>query len=66
MTGINEQELSAVVGTGDDPVAFISEIHNLLNQMLKAYENQDYGEAETLAIQAYLDNYEYIEAPLAE
>src|ERR671918_262708 len=29
-------------------------------------EYQDYSEAETLAIQAYLDNYEFIEAPLAE
>ena len=67
VTGISEQELSAVAGTGDnDPVTIISEIRNLLNQTLNAYENQDYGEAETLAIQAYLDNYEFIEAPLAE
>lgn len=44
----------------------ISEIRNLLNQTLVAYENQDYGEAETLTIQAYLDNYEFIEAPLGE
>lgn len=66
VTGIGEQELSAVAGTGDDPAAIISEIRNLLNQTLDAYQNQDYGEAETLAIQAYLDNYEFIEAPLAE
>ena len=64
VTGISEQELSAVAGTGDnDPVTIISEIRNLLNQTLNAYENQDYSEAETLAIQAYLDNYEFIEAP---
>jgi hypothetical protein len=47
-------------------VVIISEIRNLLDQTLYAYENQNYGEAEALAIQAYLDNYEFIEAPLAE
>ena len=66
VTGINEQDLSTAAGTGDDSVAIISEIRNLLNQTLNAYENQDYSEAETLAIQAYLDNYEFVEAPLAE
>ena len=66
VTGINEQDLSSAAATGDDPVAIISEIRNLLNQTLNAYENQDYSEAEILAIQAYLDNYEFIEAPLAE
>lgn len=66
VTGINEQDLSTAAGTGDDSVALISEIRNLLNQTLNAYENQDYSGAETLAIQAYLDNYEFIEAPLAE
>lgn len=66
VTGINEQDLSSAAATGDDPVAIISEIRNLLNQTLNAYENKNYSEAETLAIQAYLDNYEFIEAPLAE
>jgi hypothetical protein len=66
VTGINEQDLSTAAGTGDDSVALISEIRNLLNQTLNAYENQDYSQAETLAIQAYLDNYEFVEAPLAE
>ena len=36
------------------------------NQTLDAYQNQDYGQAETLAIQAYLDNYEFLEPALAE
>jgi biopolymer transport protein ExbB/TolQ len=66
VTGISGQELSAVAGTSGDPVVIISEIRSLLNQTLDAYKNQDYSEAETLAIQAYLDNYEFIEAPLAE
>jgi high-affinity iron transporter len=38
----------------------------LLNQTLDAYESQNYEQADTLAIQAYLDNYEFVEAPLAE
>jgi hypothetical protein len=67
VTGISEQVLSAAAGTGDDdPVATISEICNVLNQTLSAYENQDYGKAETLAIQGYLDNFEFIDVPLAE
>lgn len=67
VTGMSETELSPVASSGDgDPVAIISEIHDLLNQTLDAYKNQNYGEAETLAIQAYLDNYEFIETPLAE
>jgi transcriptional regulator with XRE-family HTH domain len=67
VTGMSEAELSPIASSGDgDPVAIISEIHDLLNQTLDAYKNQNYGEAETLAIQAYLDNYEFIETPLAE
>jgi hypothetical protein len=66
VTGISEENLSPTAGSGGDPVAIISEIRNLLNQTLDAYKNQDYSGAETLAIQAYLDNYEFIEAPLAE
>ena len=63
VTGINEGSIS---GTESDTSAFIPEIRNLLNQTLDAYENQNYDQADTLAIQAYLDNYEFIEAPLAE
>lgn len=47
-------------------MAIISEIRNLLNQTLDAYKNQDYSGAETLAIQAYLDNFEFIEDPIVE
>jgi hypothetical protein len=30
------------------------------------YGNQNYSQAESLAAEAYLENFEYIEAPLAE
>jgi hypothetical protein len=63
LTGISEENIS---GTSSDTSAFIPEIRNLLNQTLDAYKNQNYDEADALAIQAYLDNYEFVEAPLAE
>lgn len=44
----------------------ISNIRNLLNQTITEYDSQNYSEAESLATEAYLENYEYIEAPLAE
>ena len=63
VTGMNEENIS---GSSSGSLAYISEIRNLLNQTLDAYKNLNYNEADTLAIQAYLDNYEFIEAPLAE
>lgn len=44
----------------------VSEIRSLLNQTVDAYKQQNYEEAEALATTAYLDNFEFIEAPLAE
>lgn len=63
VTGTSEETIS---GTGNDTSGYIPEIRNLLNQTLDAYESQNFEQADTLAIQAYLDNYEFIEAPLAE
>jgi hypothetical protein len=37
-----------------------------LNQTVDAYKQQNYAEAEALVTTAYLDNFEFIEAPLAE
>ncbi len=50
----------------NSPTQIISNIRNLLNQTLQEYENQNYSEAEATATEAYLDNYEYVEAPIAE
>ena len=63
VTGINEENIP---GTASDTSAYIPEIRNLLNQTLDEYKNQNYDQADALAIQAYLDNYEFVEAPLAE
>jgi hypothetical protein len=48
------------------PVQIISEIRSLLNQTIKEYKKQNYTGAENLAIEAYLENYEFIESNLAK
>jgi hypothetical protein len=65
ITGINEESLGGQE-TGTESGEIISEIRSLLNQTIDAYRQQNYEEAEALATTAYLDNYEFIEAPLAE
>ena len=62
VTGTSEETIS---GTGNDTSGYIPEIRNLLNQTLDAYESQNYEQADTLAIQAYLDNYEFIEVSIS-
>ena len=65
MTGINEESLGGQE-TGAESGEIISEIRSLLNQTIDAYRQQNYEEAEALATTAYLDNFEFIEAPLVE
>ena len=48
------------------PVKIIEDIQVLLNKILDEYKAQNYMGAEELATVAYLENYEYIEAPLEE
>jgi hypothetical protein len=73
ITGISEENLrEGGEGTSSSgtaaakPREIISEIRALLNQTIQAFKQQNYAEAEALATTAYLDNYEFIEAPLAE
>jgi hypothetical protein len=65
ITGVNEVSLGGQE-TGTESGEIISEIRSLLNQTIDAYRQQNYEEAEALATTAYLDNFEFIEAPLAE
>lgn len=46
------------------PTRIISEVHTLLNQTINEYRNKNYTGAQSLATSAYLDNFEFIEAPL--
>jgi hypothetical protein len=65
-------ELSEIAGNtepgveGNSPSMLISNIRDLLDQVVTSYSNQNYSQAESLATEAYLENYEYIEAPLAD
>jgi len=50
--------------TQRQPVQIIEDIQVLLNKILDEYKAQNYTGAEELATVTYLENYEYIEAPL--
>ena len=49
-----------------DGWGYIDRINTLLDQALAAYNEGSYEEARNLAREAYLDNYEFIEADIAE
>ena len=65
-------ELSKIAGIREtsiedkSPDLLISNIRSILDQVITAYSNQNYSQAKSLATEAYLENYEYIEAPLAD
>jgi hypothetical protein len=61
-----QQEDDGGVSQQDDPVAIIDNVKSMLNQLLSAYQSQNYEEAESIAMEAYLENYEYVEAPIAQ
>jgi hypothetical protein len=52
--------------TQRQPVQIIEDIQILLNKILDEYKAQNYTGAEELATITYLENYEYIEAPLGK
>lgn len=49
-----------------EPIKIIEDIQVMLNKILEEYKAQNYTGAEEIATVAYLENYEYVEAPLAE
>jgi hypothetical protein len=64
-------EVSATTEEGEEesqkePAELISTIRSLLNQTMIEYDNQNYTGAADLADVAYIDNFEFLEAPLAE
>jgi hypothetical protein len=68
ITGLSETQLVGESGTVEgDPISIINNIKSLLSQqLLAAYRSQDYAGAESIAIEAYLENYENIEAVIAK
>lgn len=68
-TNTNTMIVSETTESSEDPttpIQFISKIRTLLNQSIEEYNSQNYTGAEELATSAYLDNFGYVEAPLAE
>ena len=64
--GISKEVLGAGSQAGVEQIKVIAEIRNILNQTIQEYRQQNYNEAKSLAIRAYLDNFEYIENLLGE
>lgn len=52
--------------TQREPAELISTIRTLLNQSMNEYNKQNYTGAADLADVAYIDHFEFLEAPLAE
>ena len=62
-------EVSATTEEEDsqrEPTELISTIRDLLNQTMVEYNKQNYTGAADLADVVYIDNFEFLEAPLAE
>ena len=68
ITGLSESQLIGEEAGAEeqDPIAIINNIKSLLTQLIAPYGSQDYQGAESIATEAYLENYEFIEAPLAQ
>ena len=50
------------IGVGKDPrLDFVNNIEALLDRIVEEYEQERYDNAEKLVIEAYIDNYEFIE-----
>jgi hypothetical protein len=60
-----ESDAAAAESDSRDPIAIINEIRTLLTQANNQYAAQDFAGAEASAQTAYLDNFEYLEGPLA-
>jgi hypothetical protein len=68
ITGLPEGQLTGEEAGAEeqDPIAIINNIKSLLTELIEAYRAQDYQGAESIAIEAYLENFENIEEPIAE
>ena len=58
------QDASNNTKTTDPSVIYTETARNLLNQVSTEYKKGNFSGAEELATLAYLDNFEYVEAPL--
>jgi plastocyanin len=59
-----KQPVASSATTNRKPTEIISKVRILLNQSINEYRKQNFTGAQELATSAYLDNFEFIEAPL--
>ena len=66
--GLSTNDTSTTSDASTTPTSqdYIATIRGLLNEVVSAYESNDKIKAKELATAAYLDNFEYIEAPIGK
>ena len=66
--GLSQNDNSTTSDASTTPTSqdYITTIRGLLNEVVSAYESNDKIKAKELATAAYLDNFEYIEAPIGK
>ena len=60
------QDTNKIMTTSDPAVTYAETTRQLLNQTQMEYSKGNITSAEELAMRAYLDNFEYVEAPLEQ
>ena len=63
---IQAKDLAILVSTDIESSEVINNIRSLLDQSIEKIKNSDYQNAETLVIEAYLDNFEFLEPEIAK
>ena len=64
--GTNDNSTSSIASNNPTSQDYIDKIRGLLNEVVSAYESNDKIKAKELATAAYLDNFEYLEAPIGK
>jgi len=63
---VQSRDLAILVSTDIESSELIKNVRTLLNQTIENANNGNYQNAESLVIEAYLDNFEFLEGELAK
>jgi hypothetical protein len=63
---VQSRDLAILVSTDTESSELIKNVRTLLNQTIENAKNGNYQNAESLVIEAYLDNFEFLEGELAK
>jgi hypothetical protein len=63
---VQSMDLAILVSTDTESSELIKNVRTLLNQTIENAKNGNYQNAESLVIEAYLDNFEFLEGELAK